>query len=486
MKYSEKRRGRLFIAVFFLINLLLSTYFIDLWNTPNPVSRALPVLTFSESGTLRIDRYAGQVEDKSKVGDHFYSDKAPLPTLIVIPFYEALKALGLDKIGVKASQRFPIYIWRTHGVADGRELAFNEIVPVLCIGSFLCGSLPFAVIVSLSFLSIRDRHPPLSPVIMVMTAFYGSLLFVFSGTYFNHLFAGLLLLLSYIFLKERKFVLSGLLAGLSFLSEYTVGLVFPLWALLILINEKRITKSLSFIAGTLPSLIFIAIYNYVITGTPFVMLNAYHYAYGKELSHDYGFRSPSLKSLWGLSFSGSMGLFVFAPVLVIAGYYLLRACLRKGYIAKLPADYLAVFSLIFFFVMASFFTWWGGWSYGPRYLIVLAVLLIYEGIRLISGAPFRRGFYLAFTVYGLAGAWMAKSTLVFMVPDRFLHSAQYSNTLLDVLLPEFLSGRLNPDSLPSLILGVSPLVSAVLWPALFAVSVVSLSYCHAKSTHRFK
>jgi hypothetical protein len=480
MKYSEGGRRRLFIAVFFVINLLLSTYFIDLWNTPNPVSRGLPVLTFSQDKTLQIDRYAGEVEDKSEVGGHFYSDKAPLPTLVVVPFYEVLKAAGLDKIGEKASERFPIYIWRTHGVADGRELSFNEIVPVLWLGDFLCGSLPFAAIVLLSFMSIRDRRPPLSPVVMVMAAFYGSFLFVFSGTYFNHIFAGLLLLLSYIFLKDRKFALSGLFAGLSFLSEYTIGLVFPLWALLILVNEKRITKALSFVAGTLPSLVFITIYNYIIVGTPFVMLNAFHYAYGRELSHNYGFRSPSLKSLWGLSFSGSMGLFVFAPVLVMAVFYLLKLCMKKDYITRLPANYLAAFGLFFFFIIASFFTWWGGWSYGPRYLIVLAVLLMYEGIKLISRFSFSRVSYLALTAYGAVSAWIAKSTLVFMIPDRFLHSAEYSNTFVDVLLPEFLARRFNPDSLPTLIFGAPPFLSVILWPVLLVISIMSLSYWHSK------
>ncbi|MEJ2697432.1 MAG: hypothetical protein P8013_12370 [Candidatus Sulfobium sp.] len=314
---------------------------------------------------MQIDRYAEQVEDKSKVETHFYSDKAPLPTLVVIPFYEVLKALGLDRIGIKASQRFPIYIWRTHGVADGRELSFDKIVPVLWLGSFLCGSLPFALIVVLSFLRIRDRSLPLSPVVMVMMAFYGSLLLVFSGTYFNHIFAGFLLLLSYICLKDRKFALSGLFAGLSFLSEYTVGLVLPLWTLLILINEKRIKKSLLFVGGTLPAVVFIGIYNYLITGTPFVMVNAFHYAYGKELSHDYGFGSPSLTSLWGLSFSGSAGLFVFAPVLMMAGFYMLKLCRKKDYLTRLPTNYLFAFGLIFFVVIASFFTWCYFWLSPP-------------------------------------------------------------------------------------------------------------------------
>jgi len=477
-KRSGERKGRLFLATFFVTNLLLSTYFIDLWNTPNTVSHALPVLSFSHDKTLQIDRYAGWGADMSKVGDHFYSDKAPLPTLAVIPFYEAIKAVGLGTVGEKAARRFPIYILQSRGFADWREFSHDESVPVLILGSFLCGSLPFTLIVVLSFLRIRDRRPPLSPVVMVFMAFYGSLLFVFSGTYFNHLFAGLLLLLSYIALKEERLALSGLFAGLSFLSEYTVGLVFPLWAVLILINEKRIIKSISFMAGALPSLVFIAMYNYMITGKPFVMLNAFHTAFGRELSHNYGFRSPTLTSLWGLSFSGAMGLFVFAPVLIIAAFYLLKLCLKKSYIARLPVDYLAVFSLIFFLVIASFFTWWGGWSYGPRYLIVLAVLLIYEGIELISRFCFRRSLYLALTAYGIASAWIAKSTLVFMIPDSLLYSGQYSNTLFDVLLPEFLSRRFNSNSLPTLIFGVPPFLSVILWLAIFIISLVSLSYWH--------
>ena len=233
MKPAKERNRERFIVVFFLANLLLSTYFIDLWNGPNPVSRALPVVTFSESETLQIDRYADRVEDKSKVGEHFYSDKAPLPTFAVIPFYEALKAVGIQKIGENACDRFPIYVWRPLGVEDGRQILFREIIPVLWLGSFLCGSLPFALIIVFSFLSVQRKRLPLSPVLLVMLAFYGSFLFVYSGTYFNHIFSGFLLLVGYIFLKGKRFLLSGLFVGLGFLSEYTVGLFVPLWAFLI-------------------------------------------------------------------------------------------------------------------------------------------------------------------------------------------------------------------------------------------------------------
>ena len=39
---------------FFLIHLLLAVWFSDLELSPNPASRALPVLSLVEQGTLRI------------------------------------------------------------------------------------------------------------------------------------------------------------------------------------------------------------------------------------------------------------------------------------------------------------------------------------------------------------------------------------------------------------------------------------------------
>ena len=107
---SQKNKWLIYMAIFFLVNILLSSYFIDIWPTPNCVSRALPVLAFSENRTLKIDKYAYLTIDKSRVGEHFYSDKAPLPTLLAIPIYEFIKLFGLDKVSNDAGRKYPVYI----------------------------------------------------------------------------------------------------------------------------------------------------------------------------------------------------------------------------------------------------------------------------------------------------------------------------------------------------------------------------------------
>src|ERR1035437_425972 len=197
-------RVKIFLVVFVLLNLLLSCFFIDAWTTPNTVSRALPVLTFYENGSLKIDPYANQTGDKSKVGDHYYSDKAPLPTFLMIPIYGVAKFFGV-KADSTAGKHYPVYIWKSMSDADGRQWVFSKIVPLLFLGSFFLSTLPFTLIILLTFLAIKQCQTSLSPVLMVMLAFYGSYLFVFSGTYFGHVCAGCLLLVSYIFLKREKY-----------------------------------------------------------------------------------------------------------------------------------------------------------------------------------------------------------------------------------------------------------------------------------------
>jgi hypothetical protein len=460
-------RTLLFTLTFLFANILLSAYYLDIWPTPNPVSRVLPVLTFAENKTLQIDRYKEETIDKSRVGEHYYSDKAPLPTLLLIPMYELMKWSHLDHVSDKTGKNFPVYVWRPNGVEDGRDLMFPAIIPALLAGSFLIGSLPFAGVVILSYLAVKKSD--ISPVLLVMFSFYGSFLFVYSGTFFSHVFAGFLLLIGYLKLKDQKFLLSGLFVGLSFLSEYTVFIAVPVWLGLILLNRKRWICALQFALGFAPSAVGIMIYNWKIAGNPFTALNAYHaHESYRQLSRFYGLSLPSWDAVWGLSFSGAMGVFIFAPLLLIAAYLLLkRLFTEKGAFGMIQKDYLLWFGILFFFAIASFFTWWGGWSYGPRYLTALVVLLIYEGLLSISKQAVNRFLFFIVTGYGLISAWFAKSTLVYMVPDRFLRNDEFANTLTAILLPELRAGRYNSNNVLSALLNVSPEVSSFIWISLF-------------------
>lgn len=477
---SPKSKWLTYITIFFLVNLLLSSYFLDIWTTPNCVSRALPVLAFSEDTTLRIDKYAYLTIDKSEVGSHFYSDKAPLPTLLTIPLYEFIKICGLDKVNIDPGRKHPIYIDNNEVLYDYRDYIVPELVPILMVGGLVFGSLSFVLIVLMSFIALHKMKPSVSPVLMVMLAWYGSFIFVFSGTFFNHIFAGFLLLLSFILIKKKSYFFSGLALGLGFLSEYTVFIAAPLWFMCVWINEKKLRNPLMFAAGIMPSILFIALYNWLITGSPWTMLNAYHAAQAFQgLHHNYGFSLPSLKSLWGLSFSGWMGIFNFAPVLYcIAFYFILEVIKNKKLPTGLITNYLAVFGISFFLLISSFFTWWGGWTYGPRYLIVLAILLLYEGMLFISRHTINRLLFAATALWGITGAWIAKATVVYMVP--FPEYDGFFNPFWHILLPDLFAGRFNANNALTFLFDISPQTGAYCWLLLYIASIIGLYMLYKK------
>src|ERR671937_319293 len=58
------------------------------------VSRLALTQSVAYDGTLRIDRFARQTEDRADFGGHSYSDKAPGVSFLALPSLEAARALG--------------------------------------------------------------------------------------------------------------------------------------------------------------------------------------------------------------------------------------------------------------------------------------------------------------------------------------------------------------------------------------------------------
>ena len=474
---------KIFLTGFLLANLFLSSYYIDIWCTPNAVSRALPVLTLLHDGTLKIDRYQDRTGDKSKVGEHYYSDKAPFPTFAAIPFYWMVEKLGLTRHAFNNWRKYPVHIWESVMKTDGRDTMFPDMIPLLFLGSLLFGSIPFAIMIFMVLKRILGTKGSVSPVVLVMMSFYGSFFFVFAGTYFNHIIAAFLLLLGYILIREGKYFWSGIFIGLSFISEYPVAIVIPMWIIVIWMKEKSFKKILYYGLGVLPSVVFILVYNFYITGQPFKMLVAYHaFQQFADLRQNYGFNHPSLASLWGLSFGFYMGLIPHIPVLLLCAYFLFREIIRKFTLKSLVFNYLFMFSVPFFLVIACFFTWWGGWSYGPRYLVCLGVILVYEGIIYISNKKIQPLIFLVVTSFGLISTWMAKVTLAYMIPDNSGMSgpAPGNSVFQNFIFPAFSKEQFNANNIFTLGLGIPPPLAAYLWIMFFIGIMAGFAFWHSR------
>ena len=470
---SNSVQLKLFLGVFLAVNLFLSSYFIDAWLTPNAASRAIPVLTLYEDKSLVIDKYQHFTGDKAFINNHYYTDKSPLSTFLVYPFYALYKSFSSTPDTVDNINKYPIYIWEAVGMKDGRSFLLPRVNVPLVLGSFLCGSLPFALLIGIIFFFIYSQQSVVSPVLLAMLACYGTFLFALSGVYFGHLLSGLFLLLTYIFLKQDKnYFLAGVFLGLAFLTEYTTAITGPVWLFLILYNTRNFKKAIFFCAGVVPALLFILYYNQITTGNKFDLLyNHAALAAFKEMHESLGFRLPKIEAMWGLLFSSYRGLFFYAPILLLIIFYFAKRTFEYKW-KSLTNNYLLLFCAVYLLVNSSYYMWWGGWSFGPRHLTPVVMLLLYEGIIYLSKIKFSKIIFFILCIAGIFLAWSGKATRIYMMPDD---PSRFSNPLTSLIMPDFSQHKFNANTLPTILFDFSPQTSIYLWLVLFALSVFILN-----------
>ncbi len=180
--------------------------------------------------------------------------------------------------------------------------------------------------------------------------------------------------------------LSGLAFGIGCGCRINAVILFPAFILSICFQmrahgwpvEKFLRESALFTTSFSVCALLIGWSNYARFGSPFK--TGYHLAYP---SASLLFSTPFFTGMSGLLFNGEVGLFVFAPWVVVA-----LICFPKFVRAHLPESVLCgtlfLFNLIFF---AKYDSWHAGWVAGPRFLtptlpfLIMAMLPIIERTR---------------------------------------------------------------------------------------------------------
>ena len=428
------------LVFFFLINLFFSSYYIDVWKNANTTSRVLPVLSVVDQGTLKIDSFADKTIDKSVFDGHYFSDKPPLPSFLVIPFYYSLKALGLKN----------------------QQKEFEEYSePVFILGGIICGSLPFALICAVFFFYASKNTNTNKAAILSMLFLYGSFVFIFSGTFFAHVLSACFLLLSYVQIKENKsFFYSGLFLGLAILCDYSVAFIAFIWIAQAFINEGKIKCVLLFALGLLPAAILLMGYNLITTGAPLDLLYNHSAEAGFANVENLGFSYPKRSALFGLTFSPYRGLLIYAPFLILCLVVLLKE--RAYGKIKWCKNYLLLITIGYLLLISSHKVWWGGWSFGPRQLMPIAVLLLFEGVIFISKRNIRNVLFWSFGIISFGFMWLIKTTVVYSVPTEI------KNPFKDYFFQSASKGPTNPNNILTMLFGIQPISAAFIWLALFA------------------
>lgn len=487
---SSNRSRNWFYAGFIIINLFLSCYYLDIWVTPNTASRVAPVLTLYENKTLVIDKYVHYAVDVSAINHHYYSNKAPLSSFIVYPFYSLYKSTGLPELKDSTLKKYPIYILENlNPNTDGRVQLLPKSATVFILGDILCGVIPFVIILVLALFAIRSVSTNVLPVAAVMLTFYGSFLFAYAGTYTGHILAGFLALAGYILLKDKRYVFSGIIIGLAVAAEYPLGILIPVWMLLIYLNERKISRAFLFGAGVIPGLVIIFYYNYHLTGSIFNTTYSYEVNQHKNATQDVGFYFPKFSALWGLVFSTYRGILYYTPILLLMLWYTLKYGYQnviKGMSNKWAfvktglKNYLLITILVYFLLYSAYYEWDGGWSYGPRYLIPVVIIVLYEGILFLSSKPFSAYVFYAVAGVGLIVTWMDKSTKIFQLPNN---PVKFGNPVVDIIIPDFFKHKFNTNTIPVFCFNSNPVIAIYMWPLLFAAGLLVLAIWYSRVYH---
>lgn len=438
-------------------------------NNPNEMTRVYLTVALVDDGSFSIDgpvRRFGNVEDKALREGRLYSSKAPLQSLVGVPFYAAARKLGFFEN------------------QDKRSITFFLRV----VGSMLPAVLFLFVL--LAFLKRRAERaglPEGSATPYWVAAAVGSMLYPYGITYSGHLWTALstgMVFLLYPSLADpglrrarfrRRSLLLGFFAVAAPFAEYTAVLfVVPLLAALFLRtggwSRKAELVLWAGLGGLLPAAAGLYAHHEmwgsaVKTGYSFLENKSFAEAHAVGF---FGISLPRPTVFLRALFGAEAGLLFYSPHLVLGFFGLAAALRRRGpSVTSLPAS-LAVassFALLFeLYFISAHSNWRGGWTVGPRYIIPVVVPLVVYGLETLK----TRGARVLFPA--LAGLSVLNTGFAAALYPHL--SEVYLNPLVTFLWPSYRDGyasyglahRLGLEGGAANLVHVLPLLALMVYP----------------------
>jgi hypothetical protein len=316
----------------------------DGWNQG---ARLAELHAIAVQGTLRIDTYHETTGDKALIDGHYYSEKAPAIVAIALPVFAVTTwAQRLAGIEPDSAPAWRVSQWLATVGSVGVVAALGGAAFFLLLLAPLGGALA---------------------LLSTYAVFLGTITFPYATALFAH--AGTIGLLSIALwaVLERPSALrddlAGLCAGLAVASEYPA--VIPAAALGGYLLHKDPARAWRYLLWLLPAALLILGKNYLITGSPFRVSYGSNPAFPRiTASNAFGFTMPDPARMRALLWGEYRGLSFWSPVLVMAIPGLLIWYRRERAVAVMIVT---VFVLMLLQV-ASFYSWFGGFAVGPRYL----------------------------------------------------------------------------------------------------------------------
>ena len=286
--------------------------------------------------------------DLVQIDGRLYSNKAPGLAFVTVPLYAVLKSAGADVVGDPTRM-----LW--------------------ALG--LLGTVLPAVLLLFALRAVGHRVEPGYGTISAVALGAGTLLLPYATLFFSHLLSAALVFSAFALLwRERRtgerpalLVYAGALAGYAVVTEYPNALAGAVLGVYVLVDSPRIRRGATYAAGVLLGVLPGLLYNWWAFGSPF--FNAYGTSPEGQPTELWG--SPSVSAMLDF-FLASDGFLALTPV-VACGIVGLVAVWRRGLRAE--ALTAAGITLAFVVVISAYYSPFGGFLLGPRYLIATIPLL---------------------------------------------------------------------------------------------------------------
>ena len=409
-------------------------------------------------GTPRIDDHLNQSGDIAYVEGHYYAAKAPGLAMFSLPSYALAEALGVIPLGSPTSPPEGAH------TVDGSTIWYANLVVVV---AFLC------LLLLIRWAVDRSIGTAGTPVALMLGL--GTLLLPYATTYFAHVLAAALGFSAFalaVYTRParplRALVGAGVLAGLAIVVELPAVIVAVAVALYLASDRPHLRRFASFAGGALIGIIPLLSFNTWALGSPLRLSYAHavkvlgasgHDVLGANAAGVYGITYPSVGALLDLLVS-DRGLFVLAPITALA-LVGLPGLARRGH--RSEALFVAGLTAAMLLYNASYYLPFGGFSAGPRFLILLLPFLAFP-----LADAWLRWRNVTLIVAAVSAFWMISATLAgpnlpdVDSPNLWLTRIAHGDHLTDSIL---VGGRTGAA------LSLVPVIAAVLlvaWPADFA------------------
>lgn len=391
------------------------------------------IRSIAEYGELSINRFANNTHDIGVYKGSIFPNKAPGLTFLGVP------------IGFVLFQSKNVFL---HFMMEDTYLLF-----VCYLISWLTVGFISAILCVVLFRFICDITQ------CTMTAFIGAMGYGFATTAFAYstilyahqvaaAFSFIAFYLAFV-LKNKKesyisiLFISGVLAGYSVITEYPC---FFVWMVLLMylffLLEKKRKYIVYFLMGSSIPALLLLFYNYLCYGNPihfsyfsFFVRNAEIHSGFKETAKTISL--PRITTLYKITFDSYRGIFFYCPFLCLLfpGIYFF---LKKRGIFK---EFLFLIIVVAYFLTfnAAYRHWEGGWSLGPRHLVVMIPFVV-----LLSSFFINR--YPKASICSVLVSFFFMLMAVSVTPET--PSGRCRNPMLDFYFKNFFDSNLSINKMP--------------------------------------